>query len=165
MGCILWVQPLTDILPQLLAMMCAISRYNGTRLYIAASHTTMVTIAQTFNWQTMSNVKPSRERFGAYFISDMCKMTALYVQNDGVSNHQRLDCLLNRLFRRRSKKIPKLRITGPFWREFIHYQSINFPHKGPETRKSVYLMTSWYTLDLSLAAIIMVDYHRDARSF
>ena len=31
---------------------------------------------------------------------------------DGVSNHQRLDCLLNRLFRSRSKKTPKLRVTG-----------------------------------------------------
>ena len=31
---------------------------------------------------------------------------------DGGSNHRRLDCLLNRLFRRRSKKISKLRVTG-----------------------------------------------------
>ena len=31
---------------------------------------------------------------------------------DGVSNHQPHDCLLNRLFRHRSKKISKLRATG-----------------------------------------------------
>ena len=31
---------------------------------------------------------------------------------DSVSNHQPLDCLLNRLFRRRSKKTSKLRVTG-----------------------------------------------------
>ena len=31
---------------------------------------------------------------------------------DGVSNHQRLDCLFNRLFRRRSKKTSKLHVTG-----------------------------------------------------
>ena len=31
---------------------------------------------------------------------------------DGVSNHQHLDCLLNRLFWRRSKKTSKLRVTG-----------------------------------------------------
>ena len=31
---------------------------------------------------------------------------------DGVSNHQPRDCLLNRLFRRRSKKTSKLRVTG-----------------------------------------------------
>ena len=33
-------------------------------------------------------------------------------QRDGVSNHQPHDCLLNRLFRRRSKKTPKLCVTG-----------------------------------------------------
>ena len=31
---------------------------------------------------------------------------------DSVSNHQPPDCLLNPLFRRRSKKTPKLRVTG-----------------------------------------------------
>ena len=30
----------------------------------------------------------------------------------GVSNHHQLDCLLSRLFRRTSKKTPKLRFTG-----------------------------------------------------
>ena len=33
-------------------------------------------------------------------------------EQDGVSNHQRLECLLNRLFRPRSKKTSKLRVTG-----------------------------------------------------
>ena len=32
--------------------------------------------------------------------------------HDSASNHQPHDCLLNRLFRRRSKKISKLRVTG-----------------------------------------------------
>ena len=32
--------------------------------------------------------------------------------HDGVSNHQPNECLLNRLFRRRSKKPSKLRVTG-----------------------------------------------------
>ena len=32
--------------------------------------------------------------------------------HNGVSNHRRIDCLLNRLFRRRSKKTSKLRVTG-----------------------------------------------------
>ena len=31
---------------------------------------------------------------------------------DSVSNHQPHDCLLNRLFRRKSKKTSKLRVTG-----------------------------------------------------
>ena len=57
---------------------------------------------------------------------------------DGVSNHQPHDCLLNRLFRCRSK----LRVTGlsvgnsPVTGEF--------PHKWPVTRKCFHLMTpSW----------------------
>ena len=33
-------------------------------------------------------------------------------ERDGVSNHQPHDCLIDRLFRRRSKKISKLRVTG-----------------------------------------------------
>ena len=33
-------------------------------------------------------------------------------ESNGVSNHRRLDCLPNRLFRRRSKKTSKLRIPG-----------------------------------------------------
>ena len=33
-------------------------------------------------------------------------------ERDGVSNHQPYDCLLNRLFRRGSKKTSKLRVTG-----------------------------------------------------
>ena len=44
-----------------------------------------------------------------------------------VSNHQRMDCLLNCLFMRRSKKTPKLRVTG--------LCEGNSPHKGPVTRK------------------------------
>ena len=35
-----------------------------------------------------------------------------YDDRDGVSNHRRLKCLLNRLFRRRSKETSKLRVTG-----------------------------------------------------
>ena len=43
---------------------------------------------------------------------------------DSVSNHQPHDCLLNRLFRRRSKKTSRLRVTG-----------LCAPHKWPVTRK------------------------------
>ena len=53
--------------------------------------------------------------------------------HDGVSNHQPLGCLLNRLFRRRSKKTSKLRVTG-----LCAGNSpgpVNSPHKGPVTRK------------------------------
>ena len=52
---------------------------------------------------------------------------------DSVSNHQPHDCLLNRLFRRRSKKTSKLRVTG-----LCAGNSpgpVNSPHKWPVTRK------------------------------
>ena len=35
-----------------------------------------------------------------------------HIECDGVSNHRQLECLHNRLFWRRSKKISKLRVTG-----------------------------------------------------
>ena len=50
---------------------------------------------------------------------------------DGVSNHQSHGCLLNRLFRRRPKKTPKLRVTGLC----VGNSQVNFPHKGPVARK------------------------------
>ena len=51
----------------------------------------------------------------------------------GVSYHQPHDCLLNRLFRRRSKKISKPRVTGPCVGNSPG--PINSPHKWPVTRK------------------------------
>ena len=53
--------------------------------------------------------------------------------SDGVSNHRRLDCLLNRLFRRRSKKTSKFRVTGLYGG--IHRWPVNSSHIGPATRK------------------------------
>ena len=55
------------------------------------------------------------------FLLDLCHLFVYNPQGswqwrhhggDGVSNHQPPDCLLNRLFRRRSKKTSKLRVTG-----------------------------------------------------
>ena len=50
-----------------------------------------------------------------------------------ISNHQPRGCLLNRLFRRRSKKTSKLRVTGLYVRNSPG--PMNSPHKGPVTRK------------------------------
>ena len=54
-------------------------------------------------------------------------------EHDCVSNHQPCDCLLNRIFKRRSKKTSKLGVTT-FVRG-IHRSPVNSPHKGPVTRK------------------------------
>ena len=53
--------------------------------------------------------------------------------HDSVSNHQPHECLLNRLFRRRSKKTSKLRVTGLCVGNSPG--PVNSPHKGPVTRK------------------------------
>ena len=54
-------------------------------------------------------------------------------KRDDVSNHRCLDCLLDRLFRRRSKKTSKLRVTDIC--EGNPTVTGVFPHKGPLTRK------------------------------
>ena len=46
---------------------------------------------------------------------------------NSISNHQPYDCLLNHLFRRRSKKTSKFRVAG-LW-------PVNSPHKWPVTQK------------------------------
>ena len=52
---------------------------------------------------------------------------------DSVSNHQPHYCLLNRLFRRRSKKTSKLRVTGRCAGNSPG--PVNSPYKWPVTRK------------------------------
>ena len=63
---------------------------------------------------------------------------------DGVSNHQRLHCLINCWFRRRAKKTSKLHISG-LWRGIKRWP-VNAPHKRPVTRKCFHLMTSSWNL-------------------
>ena len=63
-------------------------------------------------------------------------------ERDGVSNHQPHDCLLKRLFWRRSKKTSKLCVTG-----LCEGNSpVNSPHKGREMRKCFHSLTSSYRL-------------------
>ena len=54
---------------------------------------------------------------------------------DSVSNHQPHHCLLNRLFRRGSKKTSKLRVTGLCVGNSPGPGPVNSPHKWPVTRK------------------------------
>ena len=65
----------------------------------------------------------------------MLWITLLWRHNDhdGVSHHQPHGCLLNRWFRRRSKKTSKLRVTGLCVGNSPG--PVNSPHKGPVTRK------------------------------
>ena len=53
-----------------------------------------------------------------------------YNERDGVLNHRHLYCLLKRLFKRRSKKTSKLRVTG-----LCGGRPVDSPLIGPVTRK------------------------------
>ena len=61
-------------------------------------------------------------------------------ERDGVSNQRRLYCLLNRLFRRKSKKTSKLSVTGRC--EGKPPVTLDSPHKGSVTRKCFHFKTS-----------------------
>ena len=65
---------------------------------------------------------------------------------DSVSNQQPHDCFLNRLFRHRSKKISKLRVTGLCAGN--SRRPVNSPHKWPVTRKMFPFddVIMWYQL-------------------
>ena len=54
-------------------------------------------------------------------------------ERGGASNQRRLDCLLKRLFRRRSKKMAKL--ASPAFVRGIHWWPMASLHKEPVTRK------------------------------
>ena len=72
------------------------------------------------------------DKLTVYFICGCWILKSLqwrHNDHDGVSNHQPHGCLLNRLFRRRSKKTSKLRVTG------LCVGNSPGPHKGSVTRK------------------------------
>ena len=56
-----------------------------------------------------------------------------HIERDGVSNHQPLDCFFDCLFRRKSKKISRLRVTG-LCEGNPPVTSVS-PHKGSVTWK------------------------------
>ena len=64
---------------------------------------------------------------------------------NGVSNHRRLDRLLNCLLRHRLMKTSKLRVTGLC--VGIHRWLVDSPHKWPVTQKCFQLMTSSITMN------------------
>ena len=56
----------------------------------------------------------------------------------GVSNNWQVDCLLNSLFRRRTKKLSNIRITGYFV-SGIHRWPVDSPHRGPVLPESSWI--------------------------
>ena len=70
----------------------------------------------------------------------LCSLHWRHNDHDSVSNHQPHGCFLNRLFRRRSKKTSKLRVTGLCVGNSPG--PVNSPHKGQLRGKCFHLMTS-----------------------
>ena len=91
---------------------------------------------------------------------------------DGVSNDRRIDCFLNPLFRRRSKKISKIRVTGlcegnsPVTGEFLSQRaasnaenvSIWWRHHKDSTWKHISAEYLWWRSQQLLLICILGDH-------
>ena len=78
-------------------------------LYVCATAQPSMSLISTIHGQ------PFLIPLTRHLLAEWIKSVALqwrHNEHDGVSNHQRFDCLLNGLFRYRSKKISKLLVTG-----------------------------------------------------
>ena len=62
-------------------------------------------------WNVWKHRKTTEENV-VMAAASLCSLQWRHIELDGVSNHQRFDCLPNRLCRRRSKKTPKPPVTG-----------------------------------------------------
>ena len=85
------------------------------------------------NWKFRFWQLPGQPKIKKIIKSRLLPLPWHHNGHDGVWNHQPHDCLLNRLFRRRSKKTSKLRVTG-----LCAGNSpgpVNSPHKWPVMRK------------------------------
>ena len=74
---------------------------------VPVSHPLKIHSLQAFTWNNTSIIKAYIRQMAA----QLCSLQWRHNGCDGVSNHQ-LDCLLNCLSRRRSKKTSKLHVNG-----------------------------------------------------
>ena len=87
---------------------------------LCSNYIFILDLTPDFNRLGKDNCKTRRETFKITKSRNKAWTTSNYShalrwrhnERDSVSNHQPHDCLLNRLFRRRSKKSSKLRVTG-----------------------------------------------------
>ena len=95
---------------------------------------------------------------GLSIMCENCLHTLQWRHNrrDGISNHQPHDCLLNRLFQRRSKKISKLPVTGLC----AGNSSVTGEFSAQMASKCFYLMTpSWWRPLFPLPMHRMIFFH------
>ena len=78
-------------------------------------------------------------------------------ERDDVSNHQPHDGVLNRLFRRRSKKTSQLRVTGLYAGN--HRWPVNSPYKRPVTWKMFLFddVIMWYNVSHMLSPVCLCN--------
>ena len=103
--------------------------YMSLNLYIFLPWFHIESVTPKKSTQPVSDLEP-------HFLTEMNLFRSLqwrHNDNDGVSNHQPHGCLLNRLFRRISKKTSKLHVTGLCVGNSPG--PVNFLQKGPVTRK------------------------------
>ena len=101
------------------------------------------------------DIRPGQESEGVSLRSQqLFKISLQWRHNgrDGVSNHQPHQCLLNRLFGRRSKKTSKLRVTGLLW-------TGEFPAQMASNAENVSIWWRHHVLlKLCVAAIVLLMY-------
>ena len=123
-------------------------RFNhwSTKINMVIEKLLISNVIRTLNLTRYANVDYWRIFYVMWLRAEcyQCPLQWRHNGRDGVSNHRRLDGLLNPLFRRRSKKTSKL-----FVRE-IHRWPVNSPRERPVTRKCFHLMTSSWSLLASL---------------
>ena len=83
-------------------------------------------------WICRHHLQASLPQYSCRWV-EVCALRWRHNDHDSVSNYQPHGCLLNRLFRRRSKKTSKFRVTGLCVGNSPG--PVNSPHKGPITRK------------------------------
>ena len=95
---------------------CKFALYQKIIQYVSNYILTCLTISVRKHCRRHCTVASENTVIGTVCASwNMARDTALQWRctgRDGISNHQPHNCLLNHLFRRRSKKTSKLRVTG-----------------------------------------------------
>ena len=116
----------------------------------------------TKSWQIpeTSNTDITSKGFGELCQSPQCSYPLQWRHNErvGVSNHRRLDCLLKRMFGRRSKKTSELRVTGvcegnppvtggfPSQRaSYAEIISISWRHHGSHWMRNTAVLQKYYS--------------------
>ena len=101
------------ILVQVLKYFCQINKYSVLNCWIC-SHQQFTAEHHNQKWFKLGVLTAwvSRSRLSPWFTDPSLTLWWRHNDHDSVSSHQPHECLLNRLFRRRSKKTSKLRVTG-----------------------------------------------------